>query len=159
MHVHRRGFSVAAARLVLGLAAPAALAQPATFVSFDNITVSNADRSDISRLADAGVVSVGEAAGGAVVTVAGEMRGRAEREGVIGVLFVPEVPFFALTFRNRRVLLAAGEVTAPVAAGESGYFVSKPKKFEVGFPAYHVYLYNTTGATATVNVYVYPTRN
>jgi hypothetical protein len=145
--------------LLLPLAcAPFLSAQIARPSASEGISVTNVDRTDTARLADGGVVSV-EGAGGFVVTLAGELRGRADKDGVIGVLFVPEVAFFANLSRGRKIMLSAAEFTVPVAAGSSSYFVSPSKHAAAGFPAYHLYLFNTTGAAATVNVYVYPTRN
>lgn len=138
--------------------APSLFGQVAALSAFEGIAVTTADRSDTSRITDAGVVSV-EGAGGFVVTLAGELRGRADRDGVIGVMFVPERPFFTSLFRTRKLVLSAADFTAPVAAGESSYFMSPSKHAPAGFPAYHLFLFNTTGAPATVNVYVYPTRN
>jgi hypothetical protein len=132
--------------------------QIAPLSAFEGISVTTVDRSDTSRLVDGGVVAV-EGAGGFVVTIAGELRGRADKDGVIGVLLVPELPFFTNLYRNRKLILSAAEFTAPVAAGASSYFMSPSKHAPVGFPAYHLFLFNTTGAAATVNVYIYPTRN
>ena len=155
MHVIRRPGRVLLPALFALCAAAAARGQ----VTLDSVSVSTSERSDVSRLTDGGVIALGDGAGTAVVTIAGEMKGRADREGVIGVIFVPELPFFTAAFRNRKLVLAAAEVTAPVALGETNLFIAKSKRIDVGFSAYHVYLYNTTGAAATINVYVNPTRN
>lgn len=144
--------------LLLALGAAPLAGQVAPLAAFEGLTVGTADRTETSRLTDGGVVSV-EGAGGFVVTIAGELRGRADKDGVIGVLFVPELPFFTNLYRNRKMVLSAAEATAPVASGSSSYFVSASKHIPAGFPAYHFFLYNTTGAMATVNLYVYPTRN
>jgi hypothetical protein len=37
--------------------------------------------------------------------------------------------------------------------------MAKSRRIEVGFSSYRVYLYNTTGGAATINVYVNPVRN
>lgn len=127
-------------------------------VSFERISVAAADRTEVSRLTDAGVVSIGTA-GGMVVTVAGELRTRADRDGVVGVLFLPDVGVFNSLYREKRILLATAEHTAPVTAGESSYFLAKPKFFPAGFPQFRVLLFNTTGATVSASVYVHPTRD
>lgn len=132
-------------------------AQVPPLSSFEGLGVGTAERTDVSRMTDGGIVSV-EGAGGFVVTIAGELRARADRDGVIGLLLVPELPFFSNLYRNRRVILSAAEFAAPVSAGAASYFVSPSKHSPAGFPAYHLYLFNTTGASATVNVYIYPTR-
>ncbi len=144
--------------LLLGLATPPLTGQPASLNSFEGISVTTADRSDLSRLTDGGVVSV-EGASGFVVTLAGELKGRADHDGVIGVLLVPELPYFTNLYRSRRMVPSAAEFTVPVTAGASSYFMSPSRHAAAGFPAYHLLLFNTTGTSATVNVYVYPTRN
>ena len=133
-------------------------AQVAGLSSFEGLSVTSADRSDPSRFTDAGIVSVVRA-GGFVVTIAGELKGRADRDGVVGVLLVPDRPFFDSLYRSRKLVLAAAEFTAPVAAGDSSYFMSQSTHAVAGFPAYHLYLFNTTNVPATVNVYVNPTNN
>ena len=150
--------------LLMVFVALPAVARPArgqsvAFSGFEGIAVSTADSTEVSRMTDGGVVAVGEGSGGMVVTLAGEMRGRAERDGVIGLILVPELPFFTNVYQRRKRILSAAEFTAPIAAGESSYFMSKSKRADVGFSAYHLYLYNTTGASASVNVYVNPVRN
>jgi hypothetical protein len=137
---------------------PSLSGQLAALSAFEGINVTTADRTDTSRLTDGGVLSV-EGAGGFVVTLAGELKGRADRDGVIGVMLVPERAFFTSLYRTRKLVLSAAEFTAPVAAGESSYFMSQSKHAAAGFPAYHLFLFNTTGAAATVNVYIYSTRN
>jgi hypothetical protein len=138
--------------------AGAAIGQDAGLSSFENISVGPAERTEASRLTDAGVLNIGDA-GGMVITLAGELRGRAERSGSIGVLLLPELPFFNYAYRNRKIMMSVADAEAPIAAGESSYFLSKSKHVEAGFTQYHLYLFNTTGATATVNVYVHPTRS
>jgi hypothetical protein len=145
------------AMLLLASRTPRLFGQVAVLSSFEGIAVATADRADTSRLTDAGVVSV-EGASAFVVTLAGELRGRADRDGAIGLLLVPELPFFTSLYRSRKLVLSAAEFTAPVTSGMSSYFMSPSKHSEAGFPAYHLFLYNTTGAPATVNVYVYPIR-
>lgn len=126
--------------------------------AFENVAVPMADRIEVSRLVDAGVVSI-EGARGVVVTVAGELRGRAAHEGKIGVMLIPDLPFFTDLYRNRSVLLSAAEFTANVASGDSGFFTSKSKYAEAGFSRYRVLVFNTTGAPVSANIYVYQSRS
>ncbi|HEY6928789.1 MAG TPA: hypothetical protein VJA66_03845 [Thermoanaerobaculia bacterium] len=142
----------------VALLARAASAQDAGISSFENLSVGPAERTETSRLTDAGVLNIGDA-GGMVVTLAGELRGRAERNGSIGVLLLPELPFFNYAYRNRKVMMSVADAEATINAGESSYFLSKSKHVEAGFTQYHLFLFNTTGATAMVNVYVHPTRS
>lgn len=130
---------------------------PTPLNAFEGISVPNAERTDVSRFTDAGVVTV-ESGNGIIVTVAGELKSRAERDGAVGVLLLPVIPFFDSLFRSRRILLSVAEFIAPIAAGEAGYFLSKPKRIDSGFPRYRLLLFNTTGATVSANVYVYASR-
>jgi hypothetical protein len=144
--------------LAAALWAGAASGQDAGLSSFENISVGPAERTEISRLTDAGVLNIGDA-GGMVITLAGELRGRAERSGSIGILLLPELPFFNYAYRNRKIMMSVADAEASIAAGESSYFLSKSKHLEAGFTQYHLFLFNTTGTTAMVNVYVHPTRS
>ncbi len=106
---------VLASLLFLVSRAPFLAGQVAPLSAFEGISVATADRTDTSRLTDGGVVSV-EGAGGFVVTLAGELKGRAEQDGVVAVLLVPELPFFTNLYRTRKLVLSAAEFAAPVAA-------------------------------------------
>jgi len=138
----------------LALVLPVADAQERStgVVGMENVSVAAAERSEVSRLTDAGVVSA-DGAGAIVVNLVGELRGRAEKEGEIGVLLLPDVTFVDQALRQRRVLLVAHELRARVAAGESSYFMAQPQRFEVGFARYRVLLYNSTGTSAVANVF------
>jgi len=153
-------------QIFLALAAVGCLVAPAAaedtsqlgLTAFEGVAVAAADHVDVSRLTEAGTVSI-EGARGLVVTVAGELRGRAEREGKVGVMLIPDIPFFTNLYRNRRILLSAVDFSASVAAGDSGYFTSKSKYAEAGFSRYRVLAFNTTGAPVSANIYVYQSRN
>jgi len=68
---------------------------------------------------------------------------------------------------TRRTPIAPSRSARPRSSPER--VTTKPPEFSTdatpakhaaaGFPAYHLYLFNTTGAAATVNVYVNPTRD
>lgn len=126
-------------------------------VSFEGISVASAERTELSRLTDAGVL-VADGAGVLVVTLGGELKSNADKDGGIGVLLLPDVAPFETAFRSRRALLVTQEAVARVSGGESGYFISRPQRFDVGFARYRVLLYNTTGAAASVSVFVYRSR-
>lgn len=154
----RIGPRIIAAGILLGsfLAGNVADAQETRasgIVAFENVSVSGADRNDVSKLTDAGVVST-EGSSAIVVNVVGEMRGRADKEGAVGVLLLPDVAPLGDAFRTKRVLLAALEVSARVSAGESNYFMARQQRFDVGFPRYRLLLYNSTGAAVTASVFV-----
>jgi hypothetical protein len=146
------------AAAAFSIAAAATAQEKDRMNAFEGISVAGAERTEVSRLTDGGVVSLPNASA-MVVTVAGELKGRADRNGEVGVLFLPNVPFFDSLFRSRRILLAASEASAAIASGDSSYFVTKPKRLEVGFSSYRLLLFNTTGTAVTANVYVYASRD
>jgi hypothetical protein len=125
----------------------------ASMLVLDKISVAGAERNEVSKLTEAGVITTEDAAA-IVVNVVGELRGRAEKDGAVGVLLVPDVSPLDQALRTRRILLVALEASAHVSTGESSYFVSKQQRFDVGFPRYRVLLYNSTGAFATASVFV-----
>lgn len=155
----RRSLSITAVAIVvgwLGLAGAGASAQQsrgASIAAFENVSIPAAEKSDLGKLTDAGVVTT-DGAAAIVVNLVGEMRGRAEKEGAIGVLLLPDVAPIDSAFRTRRALLVSQEVAVHVADGESSYFMARQQRFEVGFPRYRVLLYNSTGTGATASVFV-----
>jgi len=155
----RRGAVLSAGAALLLAASTSAQQTPQPgLTAFENIAVPMADRIEVSRLVDAGPVAV-DGARGVVVTVAGELRGRASHDGKVGVLAIPDLAFFTNLYRSQGILLSAAEFSANVASGDSGYFISKSKYTEVGFARYRLLLFNTTGAPVSENVYVYQSRN
>jgi len=130
--IHRKLFLCVLAGAWLAVPLGAQQSPQTGLTAFENIAVPMADRIDVSRLVDAGVVSI-EGARGVVVTIAGELRGRASHDGKIGVMLVPDLLFFTDLYRNRSVLLSAAEFAANVANGDSGFFTSKSKYAEAGF--------------------------
>lgn len=151
-----RGLRTAGFGIVLSAMAVAAKAQAGRtsgITAFENISVAGAERNEVSSFTDAGVVST-DGVSGIVVNIVGEMRGRADREGAVGVFLVPDVSPIAAALRTRRILLASLEVAARVTAGESNYFMATQQRFDVGFPRYRVLLYNSTGAAVTASVFV-----
>jgi len=157
----KRHFAVAALAAVL-VSTAAVCGQDVSraglgLASFEGISVSSAERTDLSRLTDAGVL-VADGAGTLVVTLGGELKSKTEKDGSIGVLLLPDVAPFETAFRSRRALLVTQEAIARISSGESGYFISSPQRFDVGFPRYRVLLYNTTGAAVSASVFVYRSR-
>ena len=155
--VPRKVFASLAATVWIALPIAAQQSPQSGLTAFENVAVPMADRIDVSRLVDAGAVSI-DGARGVVVTVAGELRGRASHEGKIGIMLIPDLPFFTDLYRNRSVLLSAAEFAATVASGDSGFFTSKSKYAEAGFSRYRVLVFNTTGAPVSANIYIYQSR-
>jgi len=126
-------------------------------VRFDGVSVGAAERGDISRLTEAGILAT-EGSRSVVLNLVGELKGKAERDGEVGVILVPDTPPFEAWFRSRRWLPVSQELVAKVSAGDSSYFMAKHLRFDVGFNKYHVVLFNTTGSAVVVSVFAYGSR-
>lgn len=151
------------AALALALAAPLPAADPrgrgdspAALVASPTVSVRPAERDDVPRLTDAGLVPA-DGARVLVVNLFGELKGKSDGGGEIGVLLVPDLPFFQGAIRDRRQLFSSGEVVARVAPGDSGLFFAEQRQVVVGVPRYRLYLWDSTGAPAQATVTVWAT--
>jgi len=124
---------------------------------FEGISVGAAERDEPARMTEGGVLSV-DGASAMVVTLSGELKGRAERAGIIGVFLLPDLPAFDGLYRSRGVFLPVAEVTAAAGKDGAAHFVATSKRLDVGFPRYRIFFFNTTGTRAAVNLYVNPIR-
>jgi hypothetical protein len=127
------------------------------FAAFESVSVSPSDRSDLSRITEVGVVSA-DGAEKLVVNLAGELKGRADQDGSVGLFLVPAISWFDALVKSKKALPALFELKAKVQEGESGYFFADQKELEVGFPRYRILIYDTTGVPVSANVYVYRVR-
>jgi hypothetical protein len=123
-------------------------------VAFEELLVTPVARESTSRLVEAGVV---EAAGYAsvAVSVVGEISGEALQSGQLGVVLVPETKRVLRAFREDGLFLFPLEVTAPVRGGQQVYAAGGTARFELAFPRYRVFLYNTSDKAIRVDLHLY----
>lgn len=134
---------------------PEPVPQSALFRRRD-VVVPPIDRSTTTQLVEAGTL---DAAGftHAVLSVRGEVQGNLVREGVVGLVLVPdEEPIVRALLEEGRFELAL-EVETRVLRTERGYFASGQPRLALGFPRYRVYLYNSSDRSVEADVYVYLT--
>lgn len=112
-----------------------------------------ADPQDTAALVPAGSLDT-DGFGTVTLTLTGEMRGRGSA-GRVGALLVPDVPEARRAFEQGRVLFPL-RVEGEVAA-QQVWLESDQPRLQVAFPAYRVYLYNTSDRSAEVRLYAYLT--
>ena len=90
----------------------------------------------------------------AVLSLHGQLRGSTSGGGAVVLVLVPEE-------ENVLRALAEGEphltldASAEPLPGDTLYFSGASERLALGFPAYRVFVYNTTERSASVDVYVY----
>ena len=47
------------------------------------------------------------------------------------------------------------EIEVTLKHGAGGYYMAEPKRADIGFPRYHVLLFNETGAAVTASFFAY----
>jgi hypothetical protein len=121
-----------------------------------DVVVPPIDRTAATQLVEAGTV---DAAGftHAVLSLRGEVQGNLVRDGVVGLVLVPdEEPVLRALLEEGRFDFAL-EVEAPVLRAERGWFASAQPRHALGFPSYRVFLYNSSDRSVEADVYVYLT--
>ena len=121
---------------------------------FADLTVPPVNPSETSRLISAGVL---EADGFTAVVLAlnGASKGRGLKPGVVGALLLPDEESVLRAFEEEGKWEFPLEIKTAAFAGTSPYVSSDAQRFEVGFPRYRVWLYNTSDRTVSVNLYAY----
>lgn len=141
------------------LAASAWGAEPVSsgqLVGFQQILVPPVDKIDVTKLVDAGTIET-DGFKDMVVNLGGEWKEAPSLKGVVGALLVPDMPPFDKVLSFHNVVPVPLEIKAPGTMDTFPFFMAKQVRFEVGFPRYRILLYNTTGATATVAIFIYRT--
>ncbi len=128
----------------------------ASFSQTDHLIVAPVDPSATTRLVDGGTLDV-DGFAHVVVGIAGQTKGDVGRPGTVGAFLVPDVETVRNAFFERGEMLFTLHVEAPGVSSASPYFASRQARYEVAFPRYRVYLYNTSDKSAEVELYAYRT--
>lgn len=117
------------------------------------VVVGPAPRDEPSLWADAGTL---DASGftSVVLSLHGQLRGAPTGTGVVGLILVPDEETIQRALAEGEVHLAIEAVADPVPTGGL-YFSGSRAALPVAFPAYRVFVYNTTDRSASVNVFAY----
>ena len=127
----------------------------ATFAAIEEVEVPPASRENVTRLIDGGTLAT-DGFGTVVLSLAGGFKGKLLHVGAVGAILVPETEPIARVLEEKAQLQFPLEVKAATTTS-APYFSSDQPRHLVAFPRYHVWFYNDTGTTATVNLYAYLT--
>lgn len=126
------------------------------FVAKRDVVVPPVGPKDTTRLIDAGTI---ETAGFThiVLSLSGQIKGEFVRPGTVGAILLPDDEPIRRTFDEKGILQFQFEVQASGVSSASPYFASPQPRFQLGFPSYRVFLYNTGEKTVSANLYAYLT--
>jgi hypothetical protein len=124
----------------------------------DEVVVSPVNRRAATRMDSQGMVDT-EGFTSMVVSLVGEVQGSVDRDGALGVVLVPDDRVINRALRQDSVVLSPLEVAVEIPLGTPGWINAESKSFQIAFPSYQVYLYNTSDKTVATTVYVYLTNS
>jgi hypothetical protein len=124
----------------------------------DDVVVSPVNRRAATRMDPQGTVDT-DGYTSLVVSLVGEVQGSVDRDGVLGVVLVPDDQVINRALRQDSVVLFPLEVAVEIPLGTPGWINAESKSFQIAFPSYQVYLYNTSDKSVATTVYVYLTNS
>ena len=125
-----------------------------TLVRRGDLIVAPVHPSDTTRLIDGGLIEA-EGFGHVTLSLIGTTKGEVGRSGTVGAFLVPDVETAVEAFHERGDTLFALQVEAAAVSSASPYFASNQPRFQVGFPRYRVFLFNTSDKTVDAELYAY----
>ena len=128
----------------------------AQFVGRRDVTVPPVSAKDTQRWVEAGTLEP-DGFTHMVVSMTGQIKGEVVRTGMVSAVLIPDEESIVRAFEEKGQLQFAYEVAAKDVSAASPYFASDQPRFQLGFPRYRVYFYNTMDKAVTVNLYAYLT--
>ncbi len=126
----------------------------AKFVPAQETLVTTAPPENTTRLIPGGTIdTLGFSE--VVLSLSVQTKGDMPRAGRIGAFLVPDVPPIQQAFAEQGAIQFPLEVNVAVSPGASVFLASNQPRFQVGFPRYRIYYYNTTEKAVTANLYAY----
>jgi hypothetical protein len=141
---------------VSGTVAVAGPTRHAALVRRADILVSPVGPEETTRLIDGGVLET-DGFISVVLSLNGRPKGKIEEAGRVGAILIPEEESVLRAFETDGLMQFPLEVSAPLSPQVPRAFASEPRRSPVAFPRYHVWLYNTSETTVTVNLFAYLT--
>jgi hypothetical protein len=132
---------------------PVRLAMP---TALREITVAPVSPKDTTRLIAGGTL-VTDGFSDMVLSMTGQIKGEVFRPGIVGAILVPDEEQVTRAFDEKGQIQFPLEVSAAGVSAASPYFASNQPRFNVAFPRYKVWFYNTSDKTVTVSLYAYLT--
>jgi hypothetical protein len=121
-------------------------------VRLSEAIVAPVDPKETTALVSGGTV-VTEGFVSIVLSLAGQVKAQYFQQGKIGAILIPDEQLTRDAFDEAGQLLFPLRVEA--TAGSEAYFASEQPSFQLGFPSYRVYFYNTTDRPASVTLFAY----
>lgn len=137
----------------VSLKAPVPLSQQ---VAFRDVVVPPVSPKETTRLIDAGTI---DASGftNIVLSLSGQIKGEFVKPGNVGAILLPAEEQIQRAFDEKGSLQFHFEVQAIGVSSASPYFASSQPRYQLGFPRYRVFLYNTGERTVTVTLFAFLT--
>jgi hypothetical protein len=128
----------------------------AQFVGRRDVTVPPVSAKDTQRWVEGGTLDP-DGFTHMVLSMTGQIKGEVVRPGLVTAVLIPDEDSIVRAFEEKGQLQFAFEVSAKDVSSASPYFASDQPRFQLGFPRYRVYFYNTAEKAVTVNLYAYLT--
>jgi hypothetical protein len=130
--------------------------EAARFVSFESVTVPPSTPDNPARMISLGVI---DATGfrALVASVTGSFAARPDSPKTLGLLLVPDEEPFVQALLDKGKSLLSARVDARLAAESAPFFSASAKPFDLAFPRYRAFLFNTWDRSVEASVYLYLT--
>lgn len=128
----------------------------ARFLSFEGVTVPPGSADNPARMIALGVI---DASGfrAVVASLTGSFAARPDSPRTLGLLLVPDEEPFVQALLDKGRSLLTHRVEAKLAADQAPFFAATAKPFDLAFPRYRAFLFNTWDRSVEANVYLYLT--
>jgi DNA-binding beta-propeller fold protein YncE len=123
-------------------------------IPIKEVTVPPVALKDSARWVDGGTVQP-DGFSQMVLSLSGQIKGEVLKPGSVGAVLLPDEEPVIRAFDERGELQFSLEVTASGVSPASPYFASNQPRYQVGFPRYRIYFYNTADKAVTVNLFAY----
>ena len=127
-------------------------------VAFEDVLVpplpTSSGPEDVSRLVFLGMV---DASGfrTAMASIVGWFPAQRPQSGTLGLLLVPDVAFVSTAHERDGVLLLDERVIVTLATGGERWFSGAAPRFDLRFPRYRAFLYNSSTQAVRVSAFVH----
>jgi hypothetical protein len=143
-----------AASMLLGVARASSFEYDGALAAVRRVPVPTAPRAQTTQLIDGGVFDC-DGYKSVVLNLAGEVKDPVSKGGKLGAILVPDVEPFVQAFQQLGLLPVTIEIEVTLKQGAGGYYMADPKRADIGFPRYHVLLFNETGAPVTASFFAF----